>query len=117
MIRKRRVTKTVILLTLTFIVLWFPVHFLTTWYRLDKNFPQDAGWFILKMIAHTMTYANSSMNPLIYAFSNDSVRHSFLNMFKVKKGKNEPLETADNQGDFGPNDQKGEEMSGLFSQN
>ncbi|CAF0735003.1 unnamed protein product [Brachionus calyciflorus] len=81
--RKKRVTKIVIFLTLNFIVLWFPVHFLATWYRLDSEFPEHLfSFYYLKMIAHTMSYANSSVNPIIYAFSNESFRHSIIHLFR-----------------------------------
>jgi hypothetical protein len=86
--RKRKVTRTVVFLTLTFIVLWFPVHFLATWYRLDKNFPQSPEIYLLKLAAHTMSYANSTVNPLIYGFSNESFRLSlshFMRKFMYKK--------------------------------
>lgn len=80
MIRKRRVTKTVILLTMTFIILWLPVHSIGIWYRLDANFPQHYAIYVLKMIAHTMAYSNASINPIIYAFSNESVRTGLVNL-------------------------------------
>ena len=82
LIRQRKVTKTVIFITLTFIVLWFPVHFLATWYRLDANFPEDSHFYLFKQIAHTMSYANSSVNPLIYGFSNESFRLSIANLWR-----------------------------------
>lgn len=78
--RKRRVTKTVILLTVTFIILWLPVHSIGMWYRLDPNFPQHFVLYVLKMIAHTMAYSNASINPIIYAFSNESVRTGLVNL-------------------------------------
>lgn len=81
-IRNKRVTKIVIFLTLTFIVLWLPVNFLAIWYRLDKNFPKRFSSYLLKMIAHTMSYANSSVNPIIYAFSNESFRHSCIHLIR-----------------------------------
>jgi hypothetical protein len=80
--RKRKVTRTVIFLTLTFICLWFPVHFLATWYRLDKNFPKNSHSYLFKLVAHTMTYANSSVNPLIYGFSNESFRLSLAHFMR-----------------------------------
>jgi hypothetical protein len=80
--RKRKVTRTVIFLTLTFIVLWFPVHFLATWYRLDKNFPMNTQSYFFKLVAHTMTYANPSVNPLIYGFSNESFRLSLSHFMR-----------------------------------
>ena len=69
-------TKTVIFLTLTFMINWFPVHFLATWYRLDNDFPQYFSLYVIKLIAHTMSYANSFINPIIYYFANDMYKKS-----------------------------------------
>ena len=78
--KKKRVTKTVIILTLTFIINWLPVHLLGTWYRLDRNFPQHIVFYIIKLIAHTMSYANSTINPIIYGFSNESFKMNITNL-------------------------------------
>lgn len=73
--KKKKVTKTVITLVFTFIILWFPVHFLATWYRIDENFPEGNVMFVLKLIAHTMSYSISTINPIIYAgFFNRQLR-------------------------------------------
>ena len=79
------------LFTLTFIVLWFPIHFLSIWYRLDENFPKVPKTFYSKLIAHTMTYANPTINPLIYAFSNDNFKRTISYIAPVcfkRKGLN-----------------------------
>lgn len=65
--RKKKVTKTVTTLILTFVLLWLPVHFLTTWYRLDEHFPEGDVMFLIKLIAHTMSYSISTINPIIYS--------------------------------------------------
>ena len=39
---------------------------MSTWYRVDENFPKQKEFFILKLVAHTMSYANSTINPCIY---------------------------------------------------
>lgn len=77
--RKRRVTKTVIILTMTFIILWLPVHSIGIWYRLDPTyFPQHFSLYVIKMIAHTMAYSNASVNPIIYAFSTNESSSKLL---------------------------------------
>jgi hypothetical protein len=80
--RQRRVTKTVIILTSNFVILWFPVHFLSAWQYWDSNFPRSLSMFIIKLIAHTMSYLIPAFNPIIYAFSNQSFRRSVSNLTK-----------------------------------
>lgn len=65
--KKKKVTKTVMILIFTFILSWFPVHFIATWYKLDENFPEGNVVFVIKLIAHTMSYSISTINPIIYA--------------------------------------------------
>ena len=64
--KKNSVTKTIIVYVSTFTILWMPVNVLSTWYYLDSDFPRDRIFFIIKLIGHTMSYANSSINPIIY---------------------------------------------------
>lgn len=58
--------RTVIVLIFTFIILWLPVNVISTWYKLDPNFPKKRIFFILKIVGHTMSYANPTINPIIY---------------------------------------------------
>ena len=87
-------------LILTFILLWFPVHFLATWYRLDESFPEGNIVFVIKLIAHTMSYSISTINPIIYAgFLNRPVKDSknyssTASKIFCLKSKNTALTTA-----------------------
>ena len=63
--KKKKVNRTVALFTSVFIISWFPVHSLSIWYRLDKEFPWNSLTFAFKIIAHSMTYANPTINPII----------------------------------------------------
>ena len=53
------------------------------WYRLDKDFPKGPKMFYSKLAAHTLTFANPSINPLIYAFSNENFKLSLSYIFPV----------------------------------
>ena len=64
-------------------VLWFPIHALSIWHRVDEHFPKTSTTYTLKIIAHTMTYANSTVNPIIYAFSNENFQISFSKLFPI----------------------------------
>lgn len=64
--KRNKVTKTVIVFVSSFIILWLPVNVISLWYHLDQNFPRKREFFILKLVAHTMSYANSTVNPIIY---------------------------------------------------
>ena len=87
--KKKKVSRTVVLFTSVFIISWFPIHFLSIWYRADNSFPKNSVTFTLKLVAHTMTYANSTINPIIYAFYNDSFKVIFSNLFPFFVKQNE----------------------------
>ena len=72
------------ILILTFVLSWLPIHFIATWYRLDENFPEGEMVFVIKLIAHTMSYSISTINPIIYA------------RFSNKEEKNDLKQTAKN---------------------
>lgn len=64
--------------TIIFGVSWLPIHSIYFAYRFSKNFPSDSDFlYLLKHIAHTLTYLNSMLNPFFYSIISDSFRLSF----------------------------------------
>ena len=56
--------------------IYYKVHALATWYRLDENFPKTFGLYILKIVAHTMLACQSLVSPITYVCSNSfEMRH------------------------------------------
>ncbi|XP_048729162.1 G-protein coupled receptor 54-like isoform X1 [Ostrea edulis] len=76
--RTRKATKTVVVLILLFACSWGPVQVLVLWGDLDPNFPRTMPVLKFKLFAHTLSYANSCMNPFVYAFMNATVRKALV---------------------------------------
>ena len=72
--RKHRVVKTVVLLVFSFLVLWTPINFLSTILYLYPSLLYNGIFFRLKLLAHTMSYASATINPLIYGWDRKMVR-------------------------------------------
>ncbi|XP_022096858.1 G-protein coupled receptor 54-like [Acanthaster planci] len=81
--QKRRVTRMVLVVVLVFAVCWLPIYIINLWMRLDPNFPKTDATYIFKMAAHTLSYANSSANPFVYAFMGENYRRCFKKAFPI----------------------------------
>ncbi|OWF49433.1 galanin receptor type 2-like [Mizuhopecten yessoensis] len=79
--RKRRVTRMVLVVVLLFAACWLPIHVITLWMAFDPNFPLIDPLLIFKIFSHTLSYANSCVNPFVYAFLNDGFRKAFKRRF------------------------------------
>jgi hypothetical protein len=76
--RKKRVTRMVAIVVLLFAVCWCPIHFVAMWYQFDPNFPKTDAMHYFKLFGHTLSYANSCVNPFVYAFSLLQLCQSYL---------------------------------------
>lgn len=79
----RKVTKLVTMIIIVFIVCWLPywvfqVHLIT---RTAKG-PLPAYMVALFQTFTLLSYANSMVNPCLYAFTNENFRESFINAFR-----------------------------------
>ncbi|XP_076095080.1 galanin receptor type 1-like isoform X3 [Mytilus galloprovincialis] len=79
--RKKRMTRMVAIIILLFATFWFPIHVINIYTKLYPEFPKTEPMFIIKVLAHTLSYANSCVNPFIYAFLNDRFKKSFVKTF------------------------------------
>ncbi|KAK3108223.1 hypothetical protein FSP39_003515 [Pinctada imbricata] len=84
--RKKRVTRMVAIVILLFALCWSPVHFFTLWYKFDKNFNRSPELLGFKIFVHSLSYANSCVNPFVYAFMNEGFRKSFQRKFPTLSG-------------------------------
>ena len=96
---KKRRTKILILIatvSITFALTWFPVHFIQIWRTVFREyFPFNDLMYIIKVIAHTLSYSNSLLNPFIYVFCGTKFRSliydefsTIIRVFSFKKSSN-----------------------------
>ena len=79
--RRKRVTKLVASVVIVFATFWLPIHIVNLWIKLDENFPKTPAMYNFKIFAHTLSYANSCVNPFVYAFLSDGFRKAFKKTF------------------------------------
>ena len=76
--------------SITFGLTWFPVHFIQLWRTVfQKHFPYTDLMYIIKVIAHTLSYSNSFINPFIYIFVGSKfkshIKEEIFKCFKARK--------------------------------
>ena len=77
---KKRITKLVFIVVVTFALCWFPihcVHFISEFVQPRKTF----ALYVFKIVAHCFSYVNSALNPIIYSFMSDSFKECVKNSF------------------------------------
>ncbi|XP_076080291.1 galanin receptor type 2-like [Mytilus galloprovincialis] len=73
---KKRVTKMVAFVFVLFIICWLPVHVIAICLKFDSNFPRTDTTLFIKLLANTLSYANSCMNPFVYAFVHEGFKNN-----------------------------------------
>jgi len=75
---KRRVTKLLIAVAALFCVCWLPHHalILCMWW-LGPAFPLNHTTYTLRVLSHLVAYANSCLNPVVYALVSRHFRQGF----------------------------------------
>ena len=79
--RRSKVTRMVFIVVLLFAICWLPVHVFQLYRIFNPQFPRTITVYVLKMVSHTLSYANSIVNPFVYAFLNDGFRKAFRRTF------------------------------------
>ncbi len=69
--------------SVTFGLTWLPAHVIQIWKVVfNSSFPYSESMYIIKFIAHTLSYSNSLLNPFIYVFIGAKFRSHFYNEFE-----------------------------------
>lgn len=76
--RKKRVSRMVAIVVALFAACWFPVHVFALWMQFDENFPRTLTMQYVSLICQTLSYANSCVNPFVYAFVNEGFKQAIL---------------------------------------
>ena len=80
----RKVTKLVTLIICVYIICWLP-YWAFQVHLIVQDQTQLAPWKIYMFQVFTsLSYANSMVNPCMYAFTNDNFRESFIRAFRCK---------------------------------
>ncbi|KAG1668491.1 Allatostatin-A receptor [Nymphon striatum] len=84
---KKRVTLMVVIVVVVFAVCWMPIHLILVLksfnlYKLSK------GAIYAQIVSHTLAYANSCVNPILYAFLSENFRKSFHKVIACNSGQN-----------------------------
>ena len=75
---KRKVTRIIIVVVLVFCVCWLPTHVIWIWTNYFwSTWKHTYPFYYLRIFAHLLSYANSSLNPVIYAFLSSQFRKGF----------------------------------------
>ncbi|XP_075924120.1 G-protein coupled receptor 54-like [Petromyzon marinus] len=75
------VSRMVVAVVVLFAVCWGPIQILILYQALAPAFSHSYGTYKLKIWAHCMSYANSALNPIVYAFMGGSFRKLFRAAF------------------------------------
>ncbi|XP_078520407.1 galanin receptor 2b-like [Lissotriton helveticus] len=87
---KRKVTKMIIIVTVLFCLCWLPYHVVVLCY-LYGDFPFNQATYAFRLLSHCMAYANSCLNPIVYALVSKHFRKGFKKVFSCllrKEGRN-----------------------------
>ncbi|KAL4612896.1 galanin receptor type 2-like [Arapaima gigas] len=77
---KRKVTKMIIIVAVLFCLCWLPHHLviMCMWFG---HFPLNQATYVLRILSHLVAYANSCLNPIVYALVSKHFRKGFHKVF------------------------------------
>ncbi|XP_048346844.1 G-protein coupled receptor 54-like isoform X1 [Sphaerodactylus townsendi] len=78
---RAKISKMVVVIVLLFTICWGPIQFYLLFQGFYHHFQANYETYKIKTWANCMSYANSSLNPIVYAFMGDSFRKSFKKVF------------------------------------
>uniref|UniRef100_A0A8C8SMN5 KISS1 receptor n=1 Tax=Pelusios castaneus TaxID=367368 RepID=A0A8C8SMN5_9SAUR len=78
---RAKVSKMVVVVVVLFTVCWGPIQLYLLFQGFYGSFQANYETYKIKTWANCMSYANSSINPIVYAFMGDSFRKSFKKAF------------------------------------
>ena len=91
--RKRKVTRLIIVVVIVFCLSWLPNHVIWIW----TNFYPDSinktyTFFYIRLFAHALSYGNSAVNPIIYAFLSANFRRGFQRAILCRNVQPRPVQ-------------------------
>ncbi|KAI3377161.1 hypothetical protein L3Q82_008395 [Scortum barcoo] len=72
--------QTVLLVVTSFTICWMPHHIIAMWVEFG-TFPLNDASFAFRIISHCLSYGNSCVNPVLYAFLSENFRKACRQVF------------------------------------
>ncbi|KAM3856097.1 kiSS-1 receptor [Vipera latastei] len=80
---RAKISRMVAIIIALFTICWGPVQLLILFQAFDSSFQHNYYTYKVKIWAHCMSYANSSLNPIVYAFMGTNFRKAFKKVFPL----------------------------------
>ncbi|KAM8895044.1 galanin receptor type 1b [Spinachia spinachia] len=77
---KRKTAHTVLLVVTAFTICWMPHHIISMWVEFG-TFPLNDATFAFRIVSHCLSYGNSCVNPVLYAFLSENFRKACRQVF------------------------------------
>ncbi|XP_069574540.1 galanin receptor type 1b [Brachyistius frenatus] len=77
---KRKTAQTVLLVITAFSLCWMPHHIIAMWVEFG-SFPLTDTSFAFRIVSHCLSYGNSCVNPVLYAFLSENFRKACRQVF------------------------------------
>ena len=85
LVAKQRVTRLIIVVVAVFAVSWLPSHVVWLWTNFFRSsWRHTYAFYYGRIGAHVLSYANSCMNPFIYAFVSSRFRREFRRALRCR---------------------------------
>lgn len=91
--KKQKVTRLVVMLVVVFGLSWLPYHINLMWVNyFSDTYMNTYSFYYFSVVGLVMSYANSSINPIIYAFLSENFRRSLCYSVKFEFNRIIPTE-------------------------
>ncbi|XP_071346070.1 galanin receptor type 1b [Trachinotus anak] len=77
---KRKTAQTVLLVVTAFTICWMPHQIIAMWVEFG-TFPLNDASFAFRIVSHCLSYGNSCVNPILYAFLSENFRKACRQVF------------------------------------
>ncbi|KAM9408607.1 galanin receptor type 1b [Pholidichthys leucotaenia] len=77
---KKKTAQTVLLVVAAFLLCWMPHHIISMWVEFG-SFPLNDASFVFRITSHCLSYGNSCVNPVLYAFLSENFRKNCRQVF------------------------------------
>ncbi|KAI9584997.1 hypothetical protein GQX74_006892 [Glossina fuscipes] len=82
---RKRVTRLVVVLVITFALLWLPIQLILLLKALNLYHATTKLKVVLQIVAQLLAYTSSCINPVLYAFLSDNFRKAFHKAINCSK--------------------------------